>query len=90
MLINRMRHGNLITRGQSLYIMEVAPAAYAALAANEAEKAANINILEVITFGSFGRIWLGGEERDIDVAFRAAEAAIEDVTGRAEGSGARQ
>ena len=31
MLINRMRHGNLITRGQSLYIMEVAPAAYAAL-----------------------------------------------------------
>lgn len=90
MLINRMRHGNLITRGQSLYIMEVAPAAYAALAANEAEKAANINILEVITFGSFGRIWLGGAEQDIDVAFRAAEAAIEAVTGRADGAGARQ
>jgi len=46
-------------------------------------------VLEVITFGSFGRVWLGGEERDIDVAFRAAEAAIEAVTGREEGGGAR-
>ena len=54
--------------------MEVAPAGYAALAANEAEKAADINILEVRAFGSFGRIYLGGEERDIDVAYRAAEA----------------
>lgn len=83
MLINRMRHGNMITPGQSLYVMEVAPAGYAALAANEAEKASNINILDVMTFGSFGRVYLGGEERDIDVAFRAAEAAIEAVTGRA-------
>ena len=46
---------------------------YAALAANEAEKAADINILEVRAFGSFGRLYLGGEERDIDVAYRAAE-----------------
>lgn len=82
MLINRMRHGNMITKGQSLYVMEVAPAGYAALAANEAEKAANINILEVWCTGSFGRVYLGGEERDIDVAFRAAEKAIESVTGR--------
>ena len=81
-LINRTRHGNMILPGQSLYVMEVAPAGYAALAANEAEKAADINVLEVRTFGSFGRIYLGGEERDIDVGFRAAEAAIESVTGR--------
>ena len=39
-LINRTRHGNMIIPGQTLYIMEVQPAAYAALAANEAEKAA--------------------------------------------------
>jgi len=63
--------------------MEVAPAGYAALAANEAEKAATINILEVRAFGSFGRVYLGGEERDIDVAYRAAEKAIESVSGRA-------
>jgi hypothetical protein len=81
-LINRMRHGNMILAGQTLYIMEVEPAGYAALAANEAEKAANINILEVRTFGSFGRLYLGGEERDIDVGYRAAVAAIEGVTGK--------
>ena len=80
-LINRMRHGNMIIPGQTLYVMEVQPAAYASLAANEAEKAADINILEVRAFGSFGRIYLGGEERDIDVGYRAAVSCIEAVTG---------
>lgn len=82
-LINRSRHGDMIKPGQSLYVMEVAPAGYAALAANEAEKAAHINILEVRAFGSFGRVYLGGEERDIDVAYRAAEQAIASVAGKA-------
>jgi hypothetical protein len=81
-LINRMRHGNMILAGQTLYIMEMEPAGYAALAANEAEKAADINILEVRTFGSFGRVYIGGEERDIDVGYKAAIAAIEGVTGK--------
>ncbi|MBU1707780.1 hypothetical protein KKB28_07695 [bacterium] len=81
-LINRMRMGNMILGGQTLYVMEVEPAAYAALAANEAEKAAEINILEVRSFGSFGRVYLGGEERDIDVAWRAAVQSMEDITGR--------
>jgi hypothetical protein len=81
-LINRMRHGQMILGGQTLYVLEVEPAAYAALAANEAEKAAEINILEVRAFGSFGRVYLGGEERDIDVGWRAAMAAIEGVEGR--------
>ena len=83
-LINRMRHGNMIIPGQTLYVMELEPAAYSALAANEAEKAAEINILEVRSFGSFGRVYLGGEERDIDVGYRAALAAIEGITGRVE------
>ena len=81
-LINRMRHGHMLIPGQTLYVLEVEPAPYAALAANEAEKAAEINILEVRAFGSFGRVYLGGEERDIDVGWRAAVAALEDVEGR--------
>ena len=81
-LINRTRHGNMIIPGQTLFIMETQPAAYAALAANEAEKAANINILEVRAFGSFGRVYLGGEEQDIDVGWRAAVNAVENVTGK--------
>jgi hypothetical protein len=82
-LINRTRHGDMIIPGQTLYVLECAPAGYAAIAANEAEKAANINVLEVRAFGSFGRVYLGGEERDIDVGYRAAEQAIQGLSGRA-------
>jgi hypothetical protein len=81
-LINRTRRGQLLLAGQTLYVLEVEPAAYAALAANEAEKAASINILEVQSVGSFGRLYLGGEERDILAGSRGALAAIERVAGR--------
>ena len=81
-LVNRNRHGMMLIPGQTLYIMEVAPAAYAALAANEAEKAAHINIVEVRPFGSYGRVYLGGEERDIMAGYGAAVAAIEGITGK--------
>jgi hypothetical protein len=81
-LINRNRRGQLLLAGQTLYVLEVQPAAYAALAANEAEKAALINILQVQAVGSFGRLYLGGEERDILAGSAAALAAIENVAGR--------
>jgi hypothetical protein len=81
-LINRQRHGQMLLRGDTLYVLECEPAAYAALAANEAEKAAEINVLEVRSFGSMGRVYLGGEERDIDVGWQAAVAAIEGLEGR--------
>lgn len=81
-LINRMRHGHMITAGQTLYVMEVQPAAYAALATNEAEKRADLNVLEVRAYGSFGRVYLGGEERDIMAGYQSAVDAIESVTGR--------
>jgi len=81
-LVNRMRYGHMLLAGQTLYVLEVEPAGYAALAANEAEKAAHINILDVRAFGSFGRVYLGGEERDIMAGYGAAVAAIEGIGGR--------
>jgi hypothetical protein len=81
-LINRMRHGDLIVSGESLYILEVHPAGYAALAANEAEKASPVNLLEVISFGAFGRLWLGGGEAEIAEAARAAEDVLATLKGR--------
>jgi len=81
-LINRMRHGQMLIPGQTLYVLEMEPASYAPLAANEAEKAAAINVLEVRSFGSLGRVYLGGEERDIDVGWRAAVEALEGLEGR--------
>jgi len=81
-LINRFRRGQMLLAGQTLYILEVEPAAYAALAANEAEKAAAINILEVQAVGSYGRLYLGGEERDIMAGYTAALTAVQNVSGR--------
>lgn len=81
-LINRNRRGQMIISGQTLYVFEVEPAAYAALAANEAEKAALINILQISAVGSFGRLYLGGEERDIIAASHAVLSAMESLGGR--------
>jgi hypothetical protein len=81
-LINRMRHGDMIVSGEALYILEVVPAGYAALAANEAEKASPINVLEFVSFGANGRVWLGGGEAEIHEAARAAEAALSGIDGR--------
>ncbi len=81
-LINRMRHGQMIIPGQTLYVLECNPAANAAFAANEAEKASNINVLEVRAFGAVGRVYLGGEEQDVEVGWQAAVAALEGLTGR--------
>ncbi len=84
-MINRTRRGQMILAGQTLYVLEVQPAAYAALAANEAEKASLINILEINAVGSFGRLYLGGAEQDILAGAEAALTAIEISPGREEG-----
>jgi microcompartment protein CcmL/EutN len=72
----------MITPGESLLILESEPAAYIALAANEAEKAANVNLLECQSFGAFGRLYMSGTEAEIDCAAEAAIAALEGVQGK--------
>jgi len=81
-LINRMRHGDMLLQGQTLFILEVHPAAYAAIAANEAEKASPVALLEVLTFGAFGRLWLGGWEAEIAEAAHAIEKTLSSISGR--------
>ncbi len=80
-IINRDSSGMMILPGDSLFILETEPAGYVAYAANEAEKAANIKLVEVRPFGAFGRLWMSGSESEIDSARAAAIAAIEGVTG---------
>ena len=82
MLINRFRHGDQILKGQALYILETHPAGYAILAANEAEKASPIRLLEVMTFGAFGRLYLSGGDEEIKAAAAAAEACLTNLDGR--------
>jgi hypothetical protein len=80
--VNRTRYGSMLLPGQSLFIMETEPAAYIALAANEAEKAARVTLVQVQTFGAFGRLQMGGEEAEVDAAAKAAITAVEAITGR--------
>ena len=82
MLINRMRHGDMIGEGETLYVMECEPAGYACIAANEAEKAAKVNLLEVRTFGAYGRLYLGGGEAEIEEAEKAIRAIFDSLDGR--------
>lgn len=89
-LINRSRRGNMILAGQTLYVLEVEPAAYAALAANEAEKSAMINILQISAVGAFGRLYLGGAERDIKAAEQGILSALESLPGREFGGSVRK
>ncbi|MFH2113916.1 MAG: hypothetical protein ABIJ86_05340 [Spirochaetota bacterium] len=81
-LINRMRHGNMILPGETLLTVETHPATYAAFVANEMEKAARINIIEVNAIGAFGRVYVGGDEGEVTEAKRAAQLAIDSIEGR--------
>lgn len=82
MILDKIRFGSMIEPGESLYILETEPAAYAALAANEAEKAANVKLVDVTPYGAFGRLYLAGSESEIDSAAEAAVAAIKALSGK--------
>jgi hypothetical protein len=88
-MINRMRHGEMLLGGQTLYTLEVHPAGYAAIAANEAEKRARVGLLEVVTFGAVGRLWLGGSEEEIRQAAAAVDDTLAGLPGRANAGGGR-
>ena len=81
MIVDKIRFGSMINPGESLFIMETQPAAYVAFAANEAEKAANVTLVDVTPFGAYGRLYLCGEEAEIDSAAEAAKAAIAGISG---------
>ena len=76
-IINRNRQGMMLIPGQSLFILETEPAAWVVAAANEAEKAAHVNLVSVLPYGAFGRLWMAGDESEIDSAQHAAIGAIE-------------
>jgi hypothetical protein len=81
-LINRFTRGNMLVTGETMLVLECAPAAYINLDANEAEKRANIKLIHVASVGRFGRLWMSGTESEIMAARAAAEAALQQVTGQ--------
>ncbi len=82
-LVNQTSRGGLLLRGQTLCVIEVAPASYVMLAANEAEKAAHITLVHYQPSGRFGRLYISGTESEVKVARGAAVQAVSSLTGLA-------
>ncbi|MGA1561665.1 MAG: BMC domain-containing protein [Gammaproteobacteria bacterium] len=81
-LINRQnRRGSMILPGQSMFILETEPAGYIIYAANQAEKASQITLVDVSAVGAFGRLIIAGRESDVDEAAAAALHAVENPSG---------
>ena len=81
-LINKVRYGNMVLKGDTLYALEITPAGYAYYAANEAEKASHINIINVTGFGTYGRIYIAGEEAEVLISREIVEKRLADLSGR--------
>lgn len=89
MLINRTRSGMLVLGRDTLYTLEVTPAVYAVLAANEAEKAAPIRVVGLDSDGAVGRVRLAGSDADIEQAVGAARRALAAVPAKRRAGGTR-
>ena len=81
-LVNQTSRGGLLLRGQTLCVLEVAPASYVMLAANEAEKAAHITLVHYQSSGRFGRLYISGTESEVKVGRDAAIQAIRSLSGQ--------
>lgn len=76
-LVNRFSKGSMIVPGDSMLVLECSPATYINLAANEAEKAADIKLIHLTGVGMFGRMWIAGAESAVIAARDFAVAALE-------------
>ncbi len=81
-LVNARSAGGLLLARQTLCVIEVVPAAYIVLAANEAEKAANITLVHYTSSGAYGRLFISGTESEVRQARDAAIQVIEALPGR--------
>jgi hypothetical protein len=73
----------MLLPGDSLLVYEMTPALFAAMAANEAEKAApEITLVDVQMIGAAGRVYIGGTTDAVNRAREAIGRAMMAVKGR--------
>jgi ethanolamine utilization microcompartment shell protein EutL len=82
-LVNQMGRGGQLLKGQTLCVIEVTPAAYVMLAANEAEKASTITLVHYQPSGKYGRLYISGTDSAVTVARDAAVQAVNSLSGQA-------
>ena len=82
-IVNRNREASMLLPGQTLLVVEMTPALFAAVAANAAERVApGLTLVTVSMIGAAGRVYLAGETPDIVRAREEIERVLSAVTGR--------
>ena len=74
--------GNMCLAGESVFILEAAPAAYLSIACNEALKAADVKLVSIKPYGATGRLTMSGSESEIDSARDAALAVLDKLNAK--------
>jgi len=82
-LFNKVRRGAWTLPGDALFVMEVTPAAYVYLLANELEKATEVELVRVAGTGLYGRLIVAGTEAQAAEAERVARSVVERVRSEA-------
>lgn len=82
-ILNRSREASILVPGVALLIYEMAPALFACVAANEAEKAAPGAVInDVQMMGATGRVFISGRPDDMRIARDTITRCLEKIRGR--------
>jgi len=82
-IINRNRQASMVLPGQTLLLAEIVPALFAAVAANEAERAApGLTIVDVQMIGAAGRIYMAGTPDQARLALDRIDEVLAAIQGR--------
>jgi hypothetical protein len=75
-LVNRLGSASLLLENETMFVLELAPAAYVAAAANEAEKRAGVKLVYAAMLGATGRLIVSGRDDEVAEARAAALEAL--------------
>ncbi|MBB2993614.1 hypothetical protein FHR72_005124 [Mycolicibacterium iranicum] len=82
-ILNRNRQASMVLPGQSLLVYEMTPALFAAVAANEAERAApGLTLVDVQMIGAAGRLYISGSTDDVVTARDRITTVLAGIEGR--------
>ncbi|MGE0219758.1 microcompartment protein [Mycolicibacterium sp.] len=82
-ILNRNRQASMVLPGQSLLVYEMTPALFAAVAANEAERAApGLTLVDVQMIGAAGRLYISGSTEDVVAARDRITTVLGTIEGR--------
>ena len=82
-IINRNRQASMVLPGETLLIVEMVPALYAAIAANAAEKVApGLTLVDVQMIGAAGRLYMSGSTADVTTGLAEIKRVLASIRGR--------